>query len=99
LGIPLATVINYQTPLTETDKQLCEELLQTVLEHWVVLKKSTINTLRDMFLKRDGQLTITKNSLKLKIERTAQDVLLDKVPWNIHLFRLKWMEKMMHIEW
>ncbi|PTX63135.1 hypothetical protein C8N46_102538 [Kordia periserrulae] len=99
LGIPLETVINYQTPLTSKDKEGCEELLKAVLEHWVVLKKSTINTLRDMFLKRDGALTKTENSIKLKIERAAQDVLLDKVPWNISLIRLKWMEQMMHVEW
>ncbi|MFK7748314.1 MAG: contractile injection system tape measure protein [Kordia sp.] len=99
LGIPLETVVNYQTPLTEEDKKLCEELLKAVLEHWVVLKKSTINTLRDMFLKREGELTITNDSIKLKINRVAQDVLLDKVPWNISLIRLKWMKKMMHIEW
>jgi hypothetical protein len=99
LGIPQETVIDYQTPLSEDDKKGCVELLEAVLEHWVVLKKSTINTLRDMFLKRDGQLTITENSLKLSIESAAQDILLDKIPWNISIFRLKWMEKMMHIEW
>ncbi|MGH1383501.1 contractile injection system tape measure protein [Kordia sp.] len=99
LGIPLHTIVNYQTPLTKADKELCEELLRAVLEHWVVLKKSTINTLRDMFLKRDGELTLTQNSIKLKIERTAQDILLEKVPWNISLIRLKWMGKMMHVEW
>ncbi|MEM6721432.1 MAG: contractile injection system tape measure protein [Bacteroidota bacterium] len=99
LGIPVETIINYQTPLTDHDKELCEELLKAVLEHWVVLKKSTINTLRDMFLKREGQLTVTKNSINLKIEQAAQDILLEKVPWNISLIRLKWMEKMMHVEW
>jgi hypothetical protein len=99
LGIPLETIIDYQIPLTDADKALCDELLRAVLEHWVVLKKSTINTLRDMFLKRDGEITITDESIKLKIEHLAQDILLDKVPWNISLFRLKWMEKMVHVEW
>ncbi|WP_298511796.1 contractile injection system tape measure protein [uncultured Kordia sp.] len=99
LGIPLETIINYQTPLTEKDKNLCEELLLAVLEHWVVLKKSTINTLRDMFLKREGNLTVSESNIKLKIERAAQDILLERVPWNISLIRLKWMEKMMHVEW
>ncbi len=99
LGIPFETIINYQTSLTEKDKEGCEELLSAVLEHWQVLKKSTKNTLRDLFIKRDGQLTLTKETIKLKIERAAQDVLLEKIPWNISLFRLKWMEKMMHIEW
>ncbi|QHI35483.1 hypothetical protein IMCC3317_08290 [Kordia antarctica] len=99
LGIPLETIIDYQTPLTTEDKALCDELLNAVLTHWVVLKKSTINTLRDMFIKRDGYITITEESIKLKIEHMAQDILLEKVPWNISLFRLKWMEKMVHIEW
>ena len=99
LGIPLETIIDYQIPLTANDKALCDELLQAVLTHWVVLKKSTINTLRDMFLKRDGHIRITEDSIKLKIEHMAQDILLEKIPWNISLFRLKWMEKMVHIEW
>ncbi|AXG71523.1 hypothetical protein KORDIASMS9_03780 [Kordia sp. SMS9] len=99
LGIPPETIINYQTPLTENEIKLCKELLNAVLEHWQVLKKSTINTLRDLFIKRDGQILLTEDSIKLKIERAAQDVLLEKIPWNISLFRLKWMDKMMHIEW
>jgi len=99
LGIPVATIVDCETTLTEEEKALCDELLQAVLTHWVVLKKSTINTLRDMFLKRDGHLTITEDHIKLKIERLAQDILLEKVPWNISLFRLKWMEKIVHVEW
>lgn len=99
LGIPLDTIINYQTPLTEEDKALCEELLQAVIQHWSILKNSTANTLRDMFLKREGNLTLKEDSVKLVVERFAQDILLDKIPWNISLFRLKWMDKMMNVEW
>lgn len=99
LGIPLDTIINYQTPLTEVDKALCEELLQAVIQNWSVLKNSTPNTLRDMFIKREGKITLKKDSIKLEIERYAQDILLDRIPWNISLFKLKWMDKMMHIEW
>jgi len=99
LGIPLETIVDCETSLTTKEKALCDELLQAVLSHWVVLKKSTINTLRDMFLKRDGHITITEESIKLKIERLVQDILLEKIPWNTSLFRLRWMEKMIHIEW
>ena len=99
LGIPIETIVDCEITLTTEDKALCDELLQAILSHWVVLKKSTINTLRDMFLMRDGHITITEESIKLKIERLAQDILLEKVPWNTSLFRLKWMEKMVHIEW
>ncbi|WP_046744644.1 contractile injection system tape measure protein [Kordia zhangzhouensis] len=99
LGIPVETVINYEGALSDQDKKLCVELLEAVLQHWVVLKKSTINTLRDMFLKREGELKYTKDDIHLKVERAAQDILLEKIPWNISLIRLKWMEKIMHIEW
>ncbi|WP_298420550.1 contractile injection system tape measure protein [uncultured Kordia sp.] len=99
LGIPLDTIINYQIPLTEADKALCDELLQAVIQHWSVLKNSSANTLRDMFLKREGNITLKEDSIKLVVERLAQDILLDKVPWSIGLFQLKWMDKRMHIEW
>ncbi|WP_053002202.1 contractile injection system tape measure protein [Kordia jejudonensis] len=99
LGIPLDTIINYQTPLTDEDKALCEELLQAVIQHWSVLKNSSSNTIRDMFLKREGNITVTEDSIKLVVERFAQDILLDKIPWSIGLFQLKWMDKMMHVQW
>lgn len=99
LGIPLETIVAYETPLTESDKNACRELLKAVLEHWTPLKRSTINTLRDMFLKRDGTLKITYEDIKLTVESAAQDILLKQIPWNISLVRLKWMEKMLHIEW
>jgi hypothetical protein len=33
------------------------------------------------------------------VERAAQDVLLDKITWNISLVKLPWVKELLFVEW
>ena len=80
LNIPLQNVISKTITLNDTEKQTADALLAAVLQHWNVLKNSSTDTLRDMFIKREGTIQKNKKNFTITIERLAQDVLLDKLP-------------------
>lgn len=77
-----------------------EKLLNSAIRHWTVLKNSSAAGLREGFLQRSGKLeTRADGAHKLTVERLAQDVLLEQLPWNINMLRLPWMEQFLFVEW
>jgi len=99
LTIPLEVVISKNIHLTNQEKEAADVLLQAVLQHWNVLKNSSVDALRQMFLKREGIIQETDKAFKISIERLAQDVLLDRLPWGIGMIRLAWKKKFINVEW
>jgi hypothetical protein len=74
-------------------------LLRNVLERWEKLKNSSIDALREGFLRRDGKLYTHNDRLCLQVEAGAIDVLLDFLPWNISLVKLPWLKDILYVEW
>ncbi|MGK7908800.1 MAG: contractile injection system tape measure protein [Synechococcus sp.] len=85
--------------LDESECKAAAELLGAVLKHWSALRSSSADWLRQQFFWRDGKLTRVDFGWKLEIERRAQDVLLDKLPWSIGVIRLPWMSDFLHVSW
>ncbi|HEY6977195.1 MAG TPA: contractile injection system tape measure protein [Chitinophagaceae bacterium] len=82
-----------------TFKQEGVELLQSVIEHWSILKNTSIEGLRLNFLQREGKLSFIKNEWLLQVEQKAYDMLLQHLPWNISMIKLPWMPKLLKTEW
>ena len=85
--------------LNEGERQAGDELLSAVLRHWSALRSSSPEWLRETFFWRDGKLTPVDMGWLLTIERRAQDVLLNKLPWGIGVIRLPWMADFLHVSW
>jgi hypothetical protein len=81
------------------DKTEAETLLQSVIDHWTVLKKTSVAGLRTSFLQRQGLLYETETGWKLQVERQPFDVLLEHLPWSISVIKLPWMTRIIHTEW
>jgi hypothetical protein len=75
------------------------ELLESVINHWAALKKTTPDGLREGFLKRRGKLAESDEHFVLQMEQQSIDVLLDQVPWTFRLIKLPWMKKSVMVEW
>jgi hypothetical protein len=97
-GFETAEFIEFNGNLDEPTKNEANELLKSVIEHWEVLKSTSVDSLRETFLKRDGQLKIESNFL-LQVSNSGVDVLLDKIPWGFRNFKLPWMKKAIITEW
>ena len=74
-------------------------MLGSVIEHWVILKNTSIEGLRESFLQRNGKLTFANNEWLLQVEQKPYDMLLQSLPWNIGIIKLAWMRNILKTEW
>jgi len=98
-GFSVTEPIPINVPLDDKEKKECEMLLQSVIEHWKALKNTSIQGLRETFLKRDGLLRKVDKGWLLQVERKTLDVLLDSIPWGYSTFHLSWNEQIIFVEW
>jgi len=98
-GIPLWQPINQNVDIDPLFKENVEEMLVAVVNHWSVLKNSKTTLLRTEFLQRTGKLNLENNNQKLLVARKTQDILLDKISWNISIAKIPWIEKLVYTEW
>ncbi len=98
-GVLLKIPIPIESQLTENIKDETKILLKEVIKNWPALKNTSPDGLRQMFINRDGKLIQKENNYKLIIERKAQDVLLDKLNWNISIVKFPWNKELLFVEW
>ncbi|MGZ8538733.1 MAG: contractile injection system tape measure protein [Flavisolibacter sp.] len=85
--------------LPESFKKEADSLLQSVIEHWGILKNTSVNGLRESFLQREGKLSKYHDDWYLQVEQKPYDMLLEHLPWNISMIRLSWMQRVLRTEW
>lgn len=98
-GVPLKMPVQKMSLLTESTKIEANELLSEVVRNWPALKNTSSDGLRQLFIQRDGKLIQEDAKYRLIVERKAQDVLLEKLNWNIALIKLPWISKILFTEW
>ena len=98
-GVPIEEPIQRTIPLSKEFKANAEELLEAVLANWGVLKNASPDLLRGEFLQRFGKISFKEANPKITVERKVQDILLDKLPWNIGISRLPWLDYLLFTDW
>lgn len=84
---------------TPEETALSNELLRTAISRWVIIKNTSIEGLRNSFLKREGRLEWQDEKIILTVEPKSFDMLVDKIPWNISVIKLPWMKDTLHVKW
>lgn len=98
-GWPIVEPLDIEFELEEGWAELCEGLLEAVIQYWSVLQDSSPQALRESFLLREGRLGLTEKGWHLKVEQKPYDVLLTQLPWGISVVNLSWLEQAMEVEW
>lgn len=100
-GLPLEAPVPQRLPLTDTERQECDNLLRAIITNWPVLKNTSPDGLRSAFLQRQGlYYDLPDASLhQLKVERQSQDILLERLPWGFSVVKLPWMPRAVNVEW
>ena len=88
-----------EVPLTEKEMHEAGLLLTAVIAHWSALKNTSVNGLRESFLKREAILTRSDDGWLLQVERKTLDILLDSIPWGYNHVRLPWNDCIIMVEW
>ncbi|TPG45284.1 contractile injection system tape measure protein [Flavobacterium pectinovorum] len=98
-NIPIDQTINRNITLSDEVKSHANEMLRAVLDHWEVMKKSSVALLQNEYLQRPGKIILTGDNPKVIVERKTQDILLDKISWNIGIVKLAWKNKVIFVDW
>jgi hypothetical protein len=100
LGLrPEAVVLTPAGMLSVGDREEVDALLHSVIEHWQVLKHTSIAGLRGSFLQRRGLLTAIDGNWRLRVEPDSFDMLIDRLPWALGPVKLPWMKTLLFTEW
>lgn len=91
--------IKIESQLEEETKSECSQLLESVIEHWNVLKSTSVDGFRNSFLQRTGRLQEEDQNYQLEVEESGIDILLNQIPWGFRNFKLPWMEKAIITQW
>lgn len=94
-GVPIPKEI----ALGEAHKNLVMGMLGGVLQHWEKLRHSSVDALRESFLRRDGRLIKTDETMQLNVAAKAFDMLLDTLPWKFNVIRHPWMDHGIYVTW
>ena len=99
-NIPIAKPIERNIVLSEEMKKEGAAMLQAVLSNWDIMKTSSAELLQNEFLQRPGKLSINGDeSPVVIIERKTQDILLDKLSWNLSIIKLAWKKRIIYVNW
>ena len=98
-NIPANQTINRNITLSEELKNHSNEMLQAVLENWSIMKDSSVALLQNEYLQRPGKIMLSEDHPKIIVERKTQDILLDKIAWNLGIVKLAWKNKIIFVDW
>lgn len=106
--LPLAKVLGGLSPLAPwrlaeplEPEMLAEgeRLLEAVIAHAGLVEKVQPEDLRTLVLRRPAVLSSRTGAWLLRVERRAEDALLERLPWGWSWIRLPWMEHPLQVEW
>ena len=94
-GLPICRSIE----LSADERLQLEGLLKAVKQHWKALENTSIDGLRESFLRRNGRLQLKDDSWQLAVETRAFDMLLEQLPWSFNTIKFAWMDRVIYVEW
>lgn len=98
-GLELSEPLPEARDLTDFERETCDGLLSAVTQSWTPLKNSSVATLREAFLQREGRLVEDAEQWVLKVAAKPYDMLLDSLPWQFKLIKLRWMLSPLRVDW
>ena len=98
-GYPLQEPVPAEFDFTKEELEEADHLLTVLISRWDVLKRTSIDGLREAFLQRRGKLTSEETGMLLQVEQSSIDMLLDQLPWTLSMIKLPWMQQLLRVDW
>jgi hypothetical protein len=76
-----------------------DQMMEAAIEQFSILKNTSVAGLREGFLQRPGKLFSKDGDIRLRVEKSSIDLLLDYLPWNLGIIVLPWMKDILRVEW
>ncbi|NNE75466.1 MAG: hypothetical protein HKN31_00130, partial [Pricia sp.] len=98
-GYPLQRSIPKELPISDFELQEVDSVLESAIQHWTALKRTSKDGLRVNFLQRKGMLEKDALGFTLHVENHAADVLLDQLPWGLSVVHFPWLPHLLTVKW
>ena len=98
-GAPQFMNVDVTLEVDDVYLDLCESLLKGVLKNWEKLSNSSVETLRETFLIREGILRPVELDYKLNVIKGTFDMLIETIPWNISIIQTTFMKNKISVDW
>ena len=98
-GLDIELPVDTNMKISTAQKKEADEMLLAIIEYWAAIKNTSIDGLRESFLKRSGKLMMKENEWLLQVEQKSYDMLLQQLPWGISMIKLPWMKGLLKTEW
>lgn len=98
-GYPVDLPVNTGIKLSGKELDEADDMLQAAIVSWDILKSTSSEGLREGFLQRNGKVLVHNEKVSIQVEKSAIDVLLDHLPWNLSIIKLPWLDEILKVEW
>ena len=98
-GINILLPLDYDFEITEEEQNQITGLIKAVINNWTVIKNTSVAGFQETFVRRPGMIERSQDDWILRVESHGVDILLEEIPWNIHLITLSWMDYLIHVDW
>lgn len=98
-GKPIGEPFQFEPKISKKEKEEVQAVIQAAIGHWSALKNTGIETFRNTFLQREGQLLIEDNHIEITVAQETVDILLDYLPWSLSRVHLPWVDQQIRVNW
>lgn len=99
-GWPVALPLTIKKiSFSKAEKKAAEDMLDSLIEHWSVLRNTSRNGLIKSFIERKGLVQKTDKNFVVQVEKNSIDILLESLPFGILTIKLPWNEYFIYTEW
>lgn len=98
-GINIMFPIDGGFGISEAEKNEVERLLRATIGNWTIIRNTSVAGFQESFVKRQGFLERSQDDWILRVETKGIDILLDDIPWDIHLVSFPWNGYLVYVDW
>jgi hypothetical protein len=99
-GIDISEPVPEVMEMSSEELEELDGLLNSVLQNWTIMQRSSIFALQSTFLQKKGRLSISGKNWDMIVERdSAVEILIDKLPWSISIIKLPWNDYTINTQW
>ncbi|MBS1744752.1 MAG: hypothetical protein JST21_01135 [Bacteroidetes bacterium] len=98
-GWPVVLPMKNRVVFSPAEKQAAADVLDSLIEHWAVLRNTSRRGLIESFISRKGLIEKTNDGFVVQVEKNSIDILLDSLPFGINTIKLPWNEYLVYTEW
>lgn len=96
---PINKPVKAKIIFLKKEKKAAVELIESLKEHWKILKNTSRQGLIKSFVERKGTIQQRGEGFLLQVEKNTIDILMESLPFGIQTIKLPWNEYLIHTEW